>query len=101
MTPADTPESIASMKRRRVSSSVFVVTSSSRWDFSSRVMVLKVAESRRRSPSPRRSGSSTIRLPVDTSCAAPMRRRTGATKRPANHMPAQIAASTLVSEIMK
>ena len=63
MTPADTPDSTASMKRRRSVSWLLAVTSSVRWRSSSLVMALKFIDRRRRSPSPRRIGSSTLRLP--------------------------------------
>ena len=72
----------------------------SRWLFSSRVMVLKVDDRRRRSPSPRFSGSSIFRLPRRHLLGRPIRRRIGATKRPANHMPTQMAASSAVIEII-
>ncbi len=101
MTPADTPESTASMKRRRSMSCALAVTRSVRWRSSSLVMALKFIDSRRRSPSPRRIGSSTLRLPRVTCWAALIRRRMGATNCPANHSPIQMAASRDVSEIMK
>ena len=101
MTPAETPDSTASMKRRRSVSWLLASTSSVRWLSSSLVMALKFIDSRRRSPSPRRIGSSTLRLPRATSWAALMRRRIGATNRPANHRPTQMAANSAVSEIMK
>src|SRR5262249_7384303 len=49
-TPAVTPDNTASMKRRRSSSAVLAPTNSSRWLFSSEVMVLKVEPSTARSP---------------------------------------------------
>ncbi len=79
MTPADTPDSTASMKRRRSVSWVLAVTRSVRWRSSSLVMALKFIDRRRRSPSPRRIGSSTLRLPRATCWAALIRRRIGAT----------------------
>ncbi len=89
------------MKRRRSVSWVLVVTSSLCWWASCCVMWLKFIDRRRRSPSPRRIGSSTFRLPFATCWAAAIRRRIGATRRPANHKPTQMAASSAVSEVMK
>ena len=62
-TPAVTPDSTASMKRRRSSSLVLALTSSSRWLLSSEVMVLKVEPSTARSPSAGSTSTFTARLP--------------------------------------
>ena len=66
---------------------MLAVTRSVRWRSSSLVMALKFIDRRRRSPSPRRIGSSTLRLPRVTCWAALIRRRIGATNWPANQMP--------------
>ena len=62
-TPAVTPDSTASMKRRRSSSVVLAPTSASRWLLSSEVMVLKVEPSTARSPSAGLTSTATSRLP--------------------------------------
>ena len=99
MTPALAPASTASVKRRRLSIRSRARTMSSRWVRSSCVILLKVSPSWARSPSERRTGTWTWRLPVDTMLAAPISRRIGATSRLAKCRPIQTADSSTVSAI--
>ena len=66
MTPELTPDSTASVKRRRRSICSLAATSSARWLRSSVVILLKVWPSCARSPSRGRMGTSTMRLPLET-----------------------------------
>src|SRR5665213_3519382 len=70
---------------------------SSRWVRSSWVMRLKVSPSCARSPSDWCTGTRTCRLPVDTTLAAPISRRIGATRRLAKSNPTHTADNRTVS----
>ena len=97
MTPAVTPASTASEKRRRSSTRSLACRISLRCDFSSCSILLKVSPSEATSPSEARTGTVTSRLPVATSSAAPINWRIGRTSRSATAMPVQIADSTMIS----
>ncbi len=99
MTPALAPASTASVKRRRLSITSRARTMSLRWVRSSCVILLKVAPSWARSPSDRRTGTWTWRLPVETMSAALIRRRIGATRRLAKAKPIHTEDSSTVSAI--
>ena len=95
--PADTPSSTASENRRRSSIWSLAERISLRCVFSSEIILLNVPDSDATSPSERRTGTSTSRLPCATSSAAPMSSRIGRTSRSATAMPVQIAESSTTS----
>ena len=97
ITPALAPASTASVKRRRLSITSRARTMSSCCVRSSCVILLKVSPSWAKSPSERRTGTWTCRLPVETTLAAPIRRRIGATSRLAKSSPIQAEESRTIS----
>ena len=97
ITPALAPASTASVNRRRLSIRSRARMISSRWLRNSCVMRLNVSPSCARSPSDWRTGTRTCRLPVETTLAAPIRRRIGATSRLAKSSPTQTADNSTVS----
>ena len=99
MTPALAPESTASVNRRRLSIRSRARTMSSRWVRSSWVILLKVSPSWARSPSDFSTGTCTFKSPVETTLAAPISRRIGATSQLAKFNPISTEAIRMVSAI--
>ena len=98
MTPADTPASTASVKRRRVSSSSLAPSSAVCCAFSWLVIRLKARSNTPISSAWPRTGTRTSRSPSPTRSAALARRAIGATRRLASHRANQMATISVSSD---
>ena len=99
ITPAPTPASTASEKRRRSSIWSRARMRSEFCARSSEVILLKLSPRLARSPSDWRTGTCTYRLPEATRSAAVIRRRIGATRRFAKLRPIQTEDSSRIIAI--